>query len=130
MKKIMLQLSYSLKLFLLLIISSNCFSQTETFDIVTYTAPKDWKKVVNQGVVNYTNVNAASGGFCVIALYASSASSGDAQKDFANEWKELVITPYKAEPNPQTETQTTPDGWKAVVGAAAVKVDGIDVSII
>ena len=39
--------------------------QTETFDIATYTPPKDWKKDAKPGVVNYTNVNAATGGFCV-----------------------------------------------------------------
>ena len=56
--------------------------QTETFDIITYTPPKDWKKDTKPGVVNYTNVNTTTGAFCVIAMYASTASSGDAQKDF------------------------------------------------
>jgi hypothetical protein len=104
--------------------------QTETFDIVTYTAPKNWNKDVKPGVVNYTNVNAATGGFCVITMYASTASTGDAQKDFFNKWNELVATPYKAEPNPQTETQINADGWKVVTGAAAVKLEGADVYII
>ncbi len=116
----------AVKLFLLLVISSNCFSQTETFDIATYTPPKDFKKDSKQGVVIYTHVNTTTGSFCVIAIYVSSASAGDEQKDFINEWKDLVITPYKAEANPKTETQTNADGWKAVTGAAPVKQDGID----
>jgi hypothetical protein len=123
-------IAYSVKLFLFLVINSTCFSQTETFDIVSYTAPKDWKKEAKPGVVNYTHLNTTAGTFCVITMYASSASSGDDQKDFANEWKELVVTPYKAEASPKTETQTTAGGWKAVTGAAAVKVDGTDVYII
>ena len=86
---------------------SSGISQTETFDIVTYTPPKDWKKDAKPGVVNYTNVNTTTGKFCVITMYASTASSGDAQKDFTKEWKKLVATPYKAEANPKTETQTT-----------------------
>lgn len=106
------------------------FSQSETFDIATYTAPKNWKKDAKAGVVNYINVNEAAGRFCVITLYASKASTGDAQKDFSKEWKELVVTPYKAEVNPKTETQTTTDGWKVVVAAAPVKQDGVDVYII
>ncbi len=109
--------------------------QTETFDIVTYTPPKDlagigWKKEIKQGVVNYIHLNENTGGFCVITMYANSASTGDAQNDFNNKWKELVVTPYKAEANPETETQTTEDGWKAVTGAALVKSDGNDVYII
>ena len=122
--------AFATKIFLLLVISSNCFSQTETFDIATYTPPKDWKKEAKQGVVNYTNVNTTTGGFCVIAIYASTASTGDAQKDFNKDWKELVATPYKAEANPKTETQTTDDGWKVVTGAAPVKLDGTDLYII
>jgi hypothetical protein len=31
--------------------------QTETFDIIIYNPPKDWKKDAKQGVVNYLNAN-------------------------------------------------------------------------
>jgi len=106
------------------------FGQTETFDITTYTPPKDWKKEAKPGVVNYTNANTATGSFCVIAMYASVASTGDAEKDFNDAWKDLVVTPFQAETNPKTETQTTATGWKAIVGAAPVKMDGMDVYII
>jgi len=126
---------YPVKIFVLMVISCTCFSQTETFDIITYTAPKDpigigWKKDVKIGVVNYTNINETAGTFCVITMYASSPSAGDAQKDFNNKWRELVETPYKAEANPDTETQKTDDGWEAVTGAAPVKFDGNDVFIL
>ncbi|MEO5562247.1 MAG: hypothetical protein ABIR18_02405, partial [Chitinophagaceae bacterium] len=120
---------HAVKISLLLIISSTCFSQTETFDIATYTAPKDWKKETREGVVNYVNVNTGAGTFCVIAMYASTASTGDAQKDFKKAWNELVVTPFKAAPDPKTETQTE-DGWKIVVAAAPVKQDDVDVYII
>jgi hypothetical protein len=121
---------YYLPLLLLLVISVQSFSQTEKFDIATYTPPKDFKKEAKSGVVNYTNVNMAAGTFCVITMYASTASSGDAKKDFINEWNELVVTPYKAEANPQTETETTDEGWNVVTAAAPVKLDGADVIII
>jgi hypothetical protein len=115
------------KIFLCLfaiLLSGLTFGQTETFDIATYTPPKDWKKDAKPGVVNYTNVNSAAGKFCVITIYASKASTGDAQKDFNTEWKELVVTPYKGEANPKTETQSTREGWKVVSAAAQAKSDG------
>lgn len=124
------QIKYGIPFFLCLLFSTQAFSQTETFDIVTYTPPKDWKKDLKPGVVNYTDVNEAAGTFCVLTIYASAASNGDAQKDFNKEWNELVVTPYKAQANPQTETQTTADGWKAVTGAAPIKSDGADVYIL
>lgn len=119
MKKLFFFLASSLLL-------QKAFSQKETFDIATYTPPKNWKKEANTGVVNYTSVNTTTGRFCVITLYASKASSGDAQKDFNNEWKELVVMPYKAEANPEKQTQATSEGWKVVSAAAQAKLDGND----
>jgi hypothetical protein len=124
------QLGYGLPFFLGLIISIQVFSQAEKFDIATYTPPKGFKKDSKAGVVNYTNVNMSTGGFCVIAMFASTASTGDADKDFAKGWNELVATPYKAEANPRTETQTTTEGWEVVTAAAPIKLDGNDLYII
>ena len=84
-----------ISLLLLTAIMQQVIAQTETFDIATYTPPKDFKKDSKQGVVNYTCVNSTTGSFCVIAMYASTASTGDAEKDFKREWKELVETPFK-----------------------------------
>ena len=120
--------TFSLLITVLLL--QQAISQTETFDIATYTPPKDWKKEANPRVVNYSSVNTTTGKFCVITLYASKASTGDVQKDFNNEWKELVVTPYKAGINPETETLTTEDGWKVVTSAAAVESDGTEVYIL
>ncbi len=126
MKKL---INYSQTFMVCLLLSVQAFPQTETFDIITYTAPKDWKKESRQGVLNFTNVNTTKGGFCVLTVYASTTSSGDAQKDFANEWKKLVAEPYKAETDPQTQTETTVEGWEMVAAAAPVKVDGADIYI-
>ena len=124
------QNKYYLPFLLSLVISVQSFSQTEKFDIATYTPPKNFKKEAKSAVINYTNVNAAKGTFCVITMYASTVSTGDAKKDFTNEWNELIATPYKAEANPQTETATTDEGWNVVTAAAPVKLDGADVIII
>jgi hypothetical protein len=124
------QIKYCVHFFVCLLISAPAFSQTETFDIATYTPPKGFKREAKPGVVNYTNVNATTGGFCVIAMFASTASTGDAEKDFEREWKALVATPYKGEANPKTETQTTAEGWEVVTAAAPIKLDGAELYII
>ncbi len=118
-----------IKTIFFLLLSVQVISQTETFDIITYTSPKNWKKDAKSDVVNYMNVNTTTRGFCVIALFASKTSTGDAQKDFIREWSELVATPYKAEENPKPETQNTDEGWEIVAAAAPAKVDGVDVYI-
>jgi hypothetical protein len=131
MKNILLvPLSFSVSCFLLLIPESKIFSQKETFDIARYIPPRDWKKGTNNGVITYTTVNATTGGFCVLALYSSSPSLGDAKEDFETEWKERVVTPLKAESNPKTEIQINADGWKTVSGAAAIRIDSLDAYVI
>lgn len=115
---------------LFLVTSVNCFSQTETFDIATYTAPAGFTKTIKQGVINYIDVDKSAGKFCVISIYASIPGSGDAAKDFKKEWNELAVTPFKAAANPATETETTPGGWKAVTGTAPIKQDGVDCYLI
>jgi hypothetical protein len=127
MKKL---INYGVQFSLCLLISAQAFSQTETFDIATYTPPKDFKKDAKPGVVNFTNVNAANGTFCVIAMFASTASTGDAEKDFEREWNTLVVTPYKAEADPKTETQTNAEGWEVVTAAAPIKLDGAELYVI
>ncbi|MBL0154393.1 MAG: hypothetical protein IPP93_13275 [Chitinophagaceae bacterium] len=112
-----------------MLFSNTAYTQAETFDIATYTPPKNFTKVVNTGVVNYTNINKTTGGFCVIAMFASKKSTGDAQRDFSNDWEELVVKPFQAEANPKTETQTTAEGWEVVTAAAAVKADGVSMYI-
>jgi hypothetical protein len=122
--------NYFVKIICLLLVSMQAIAQKETFDIATYKPPKDFKKEAKAGVVNYTNVNTANGGFCVIAMFASTASTGNAEKDFAREWKELVVTPYKAEEDPKTEKQTTAEGWDVVTASAPIKLDGADIYVL
>ena len=126
MKKL---IKYNVQLILCILFSGQALAQTETFDIATYTAPQNFTKDIKTGVVNYTNVNKTTGGFCVIAMFASTASTSNAQKDFAREWKALVVTPYKAEASPKTEKQTTADGWEVVTAAAPIKLEGADLYI-
>ncbi len=121
------------KLFLLLLIgcSVQSIAQTETFDMVTYSPPKNWRKDSSkQGVMLYTNVNNATGGFCLIGIYAGTASYGDAQKDFKKEWNDLAVVPYKADPNAKPETATTRDGWQQLTAASRIKLDSIDAFVI
>ncbi len=115
-----------LNLLFFLAIMQEMMAQSETFNIATYTPPKDWKKDGNTGVVTYTDINTSTGGFCIVAIYACTSSLGDAQKDFQSEWMDRVSTPHQAEANPKTESEITVDGWKAVTAAAPIKVQDLD----
>ena len=108
---------------LCLIVPPHVFCQTETLDIVSYTPPKGWTKTYKEGAVVYTEINKSTNAFCLLTVYAGTPSAGSTQKDFANEWNAFVVKPFKAEPSPKTETQTTPDGWQATVGGTQIELD-------
>ena len=110
---------------LLTVLMQQAFCQTETFDIITYTPPKDWTKGTKEGVVTYATINTTSGTFCVLAIYASVQGLGDVQKDFDKEWNDLVMVPYQAAANPKTDAQSS-NGWKTLTGIGTIKIESND----
>ena len=103
-------------IFALLLTIISC-AQTETFDIATYKAPKGWEKTTKEGVVSYSTSDETKGSYCIISVYASSATVGNAGEEFMDEWKEFVATPFEIIQDPETE-KTEDDGWEIISGGA------------
>ncbi|KIC90525.1 hypothetical protein [Flavihumibacter sp. ZG627] len=118
--------------FLLLFTGLVSNSQTrESFDIASYTVPKNWKKEVKTDVVNYTFVNQAVGSYLVMGVYKSIAGHGQLEKDYSNEWQELVARRYTITGKPETETGKLQDGWNFKTGAATIKLsDGRAIAVL
>lgn len=102
---------------------TTAFSQTEKLGIIKYTPPKGWNKTLKDNVVAFSEINQATGTFCIITLYGATPSAGSPQSDFANEWNKLVVQTLKAEANPETNTESA-DGWIVTGGGAAVEIQG------
>lgn len=100
------------------------FCQTEKFDIIEYTPPKNWTKTEKPGAIVYSDVNKAANAFCVLTIYQGATSSNNPKTDFANDWKTFVVKPFKADENPQTDSQTA-DGWTVTSASAPIESDGI-----
>jgi hypothetical protein len=115
---------------LMVLLAQVVFAQTESFDIIHYTAPKDWTKETKEGLTSFTMVDENTGKFCVIVLFASAPSKGGVEKDFASEWRELAVKPHQADPAPQTEKQIAGGGWKVMTGASPIKLEGLDCYIV
>src|SRR3979490_1879542 len=124
MKNMKKQIKYGL-IGACLFISTQSLSQTETFDIIHFTPPKDWKKETKEGLISFTSLNEQTNTFCVIVFFASTPSKGNLQKDFSYEWNELAVKPHKADAAPQTE-KSVEDGWETLTGAAPIKLEGLN----
>ncbi len=103
----------------------NAMAQTkESFDIVSFQAPKNWKKELTADRVTYTATNQANGGYCVISLFKSTPIAQDVNLAFDNEWKELVTNRYKPSGKPEFTNADFTDGWKMKSCAQAFQYDG------
>jgi len=109
---------------LCLCIPLSIYCQTEKLDIFEYMPPKGWTKTPKDGVMVYIDSNKTAGTFCVLSVYPSSPSAGNPQKDFADQWNDLIVKPFKADVTPKTDNQTV-DGWTTVSGAAPIEDNGI-----
>ena len=86
--------------------------QAEKLGIVQYTSVKGWTKTAKENVVAFSTVN-PTGGFCIITLYGATPGTGNSQKDFSREWKNLVADQFSVAGDPKTETQID-DGWTVI----------------
>ena len=115
---------------LLTAMMQHTIAQTETFDIATYTPPQNFNKEEKPGGVVYSQANDSTGKFCAIIIFASTAGTGDVAKDFKLQWDELAVKKYAADAKPATEKAQTPNGWKTITGASAIKIQGTDAYIV
>ncbi|MGG9960541.1 hypothetical protein [Ferruginibacter sp. SUN106] len=93
------------------------FAQKASFDIVSYTPPKGWKKEVKENFTSFTITDKKTNGWCQISIVKSTTSKGDIEKDFESEWQELVVKSYKVTDAPQGNEVQEAEGWKIKAGA-------------
>ena len=116
-----------LSLFVLTVVGlfapQTAFCQTEKLGTVSYTPPKGWRRSPSENIVTFSELNETTGRFCTITLYGATPGTGNPQSDFAREWNNLVVKPFKGDANPKTETEAA-DGWTAIAGGGAVDFQG------
>ena len=102
------------------------FAQKETFEFVSYTPPKNWKKEVKANTyTSYTITDKQKNDYCQIFIMLSTAGKGNIKKDFEMEWQNLIAKQYNLTEAPQiTEPQTkyaktVGDGWQMKGGIAS-----------
>ena len=64
----------------LLLLSGQCFSQTDSFDVFTYRSPEFFTKSELPSRLQFTMSN-ADGNFCTITLYKSQYTKEDVMKN-------------------------------------------------
>lgn len=115
---------------LLFIYTINVFAQKETFDLIIYTPPMDWKKEVSESSVSYTKTDNKTGNWCQLRVLKSTISKGNIDADFESEWNEFAVKNYGVKDAPQTTEVEDVDGWKAKSGAGKFTYNNADASVL
>ena len=111
-------------LFLFIISSFTSAAQEQTFDITSYTAPKNWKKEQTDNGVQFSKEDAAKGTYCLITLYKAVPGTTDAKGNFDMAWASLVKEMVTVSAAPEMQPPATENGWEAQSGFAPFESDG------
>lgn len=101
----------------------------ETFDMVTYTVPKNWKAEKKENLIGYTITDKSKKTWCQLGIYKNTASKGSIEKDFESEWNELAVKPYKASGLKTSEVASN-DEWKIKVGGGKFQFNNADATVL
>lgn len=107
----------------LFICSHQCTAQKETFDLVSYTVPKNWNKIPGNGNVFYSHINKAKKTWCMNGIYQSTASTGNIDTDFNSEWQILLAKDNSITAGPVKESIKKSKGYNYLSGGGKALFD-------
>jgi len=102
---------------LVVFLSLSAYSQTDTFDIVSFAPPLSWKRITQAGWISFTASSGKS--FCVIGLYESRPIVAITENEFLTEWKDLVNTPHGINVTPVVK-RSQQNGYTVFSGSTSV----------
>jgi hypothetical protein len=109
-----------------LLLTLMLLAQTEKFDIASFTPPQGWQRIDSNGKLGFFDAKTNNGltTFCQILLYPSRNSSGNAMKDFTQDWSSKIVKNTGYKNKPKTQAQKSPDGWNVITGYANISQQG------
>ncbi|HEY0355707.1 MAG TPA: lipocalin family protein, partial [Flavisolibacter sp.] len=92
------------------------FAQKQTYDLVSYTPPAEWKEETKNNLTSYTITDSKKNTWCQVFIVKSTTSKGSIEKDFESEWQELAVKNYNPAGEPTSSDVEEADGWKIKTG--------------
>jgi len=100
------------------IIPALVIAQKQTFDVVSYTAPKGWQQQQNVGGLQLSVADQKTGAYAMVVITKATASGASANENFNNDWNRLVKSTVQANSEPAMEAPTKQNDWDVVSGSA------------
>ncbi|HVK47486.1 MAG TPA: hypothetical protein VM488_06585 [Pseudobacter sp.] len=107
-----------------------CMAQKESYGLVTYAAPRQWKKENTNNSVSWSTVNAANKSWCMITLYKSNISKGSVEADLESDWGILVTKDNNITAGPQKGKIIEADGWRYQSAGGKALFNGAEMMVL
>ncbi len=107
--------------------SIEVLAQQETYDIVSYTPPKNWKKEDHSTAAVYSRID--GGSWAQMGIYKSTASKGSIAEDADSEWNAIVLALHAVEKEEKTTIESA-DGWSVMSRSGVWRYNGANVAVI
>jgi hypothetical protein len=108
----------------LLVVQASAFAQLQTFDIITFSPPKGWKKQNTENAVQFTKEDAGKGTYCLITLYKAVPGTANSKDNFDLAWTSVVKEMVTVSAAPAMQPSSKENGWEAQSGYAAFESNG------
>ncbi len=98
--------------------SMNSFAQKQSFDVVSFTAPKDWQQQQNEGGMQLSVTDKKTGGYAIAVITKATNTVAAANENFNNNWTRLVKSSVQVNEEPAMQQPTQENGWDVISGNA------------
>ncbi|MFT3675126.1 MAG: hypothetical protein QM781_04435 [Chitinophagaceae bacterium] len=109
------------KIFFLLflsITSAIAFAQSVSFDVVSFTVPKNWQQQLNEVSMQLSVTDKKTGAYAIALITKSTASDANATENFNSDWNRLVKGSVQVNTEPSLLEPANENGWKIISGTA------------
>lgn len=108
----------SLLIMILTLFTMFVSAQKQSFDVISYSAPKNWQQVQNEGGMQLSVADKKTGGYAVAIITKATASDASANENFNTDWTRLVKSTVQVTTEPTMQDPSTENGWDIVSGNA------------
>lgn len=93
-------------------------AQKETYDIISYSVPKSWKKEILENALQLSAVDNKTGEYIAVVVVKSTASNLSANENFTDHWTKLVKSTVAVAEDPAMQAPAKDKDWDIVSGQA------------
>ncbi|WP_073309908.1 hypothetical protein [Flavobacterium terrae] len=105
-------------LLILIVMGTSLYGQKKTYDVVSFTLPKEWNQSQNEGGIQLSTSDKNDGTYALVVITKATLSNESVLESFDNEWEKLLEGTVKIDGKPIKKPKTNKNGWDIISGSA------------